>query len=230
MKYSILFLAFIISTTVTCAQETSRIEEKVDSQKLKKRLVAQLDTIYKEDQEKRLEVEKVLKKFGWDSPEMKALWKVISEKDSINLIKVKKIIDEHGWLGADVIGPRGNQTLFLVIQHADLATQEKYLPVVREAVKNGKAEASALALLEDRVALRQGKKQVYGSQIGMDNETKTYYVSPLEDPENVDKRRAAVGLEPLAKYLRHWKIKWNVEQYKKDLPRIEAKEKVSGKD
>jgi hypothetical protein len=48
---------------------------------------------------------------------------------------------------------------------------------------------------------------------------------PLEDPDNVDKRRAAVGLEPLADYVKSWDIEWNVEAYKKQLPAIEAKQK-----
>jgi hypothetical protein len=82
-----------------------------------------------------------------------------------------------------------------------------------------------LALLEDRINLGNGKRQIYGSQIGTNPETKLNYVLPLEDPDNVDKRRAEVGLEPLADYVIYWKIIWNVKQYKKDLPILEAKEK-----
>ena len=200
-------------------------KEKAEAN-LKKPLVAQLDSIFTEDQKYRLQIEQIQKKYGWESNEMKAHWKIINEKDSINLIKVKSILDKYGWLGADVIGGQGNITLFLVLQHSDQATQEKYLPMLRNAVKNGKAQGSSLALLEDRVALGQGKKQIYGSQIGRDKETKLYYVSPLEDPENVDKRRAAVGLQPFAEYVNQWQIKWNVEQYKKDLPALEAKLKA----
>lgn len=73
-------------------------------------------------------------------------------------------LDERGWLGPDVIGQTGNSTLFLVIQHADLVTQEKYLPMMREAVTKGNAKGSSLALLEDRVLIRNGKQQRYGSQ------------------------------------------------------------------
>ncbi|MEZ5038583.1 MAG: DUF6624 domain-containing protein [Saprospiraceae bacterium] len=69
-----------------------------------------------------------------------------------------------GWLGADVIGNQGNSTLFLVIQHADIETQEKYLPMMRDAVSKGNARASSLALLEDRVALRKGEKQIFSTQ------------------------------------------------------------------
>lgn len=190
---------------------------------LNKPLAAQLDSIFIDDQEYRKQIDTVEKEFGYDSKEMTALWETINEKDSLNLIKIKAILDTYGWLGADVVGSHGNSALFLVIQHSDQATQEKYLPMMRAAVKNGKAQGSSFALLEDRVALGQGKKQIYGSQIGRNTETNLYYVLPLEDPDNVDNRRAGVGLPPLADYVSHWQINWDVEQYKKDLLTIETK-------
>lgn len=203
--------------------------EKVKSNKdkseanLNKPLVAILENIYVEDQKYRQQIDGIQQKYGWESKEMKDHWKIINEKDSVNLIKVEAILDKHGWLGADVVGGQGNSTLFLVIQHSDQKTQEKYLPMMRDAVKNGKAQGGSLALLEDRVALGQGKRQLYGSQIGRDPETQAYFVSPLEDPDNVDKRRAEVGLQPIAEYIRNWQMKWDVEHYKKDLPALEAK-------
>lgn len=192
-----------------------------------KPLVAILDTIYEEDQKYRRQISEIEKEYGWDSEEMQAHWKIIAEKDSINLIKVKKIIDERGWLGADIIGKPGNSALFLVIQHADLETQQKYLPLMREAVKIGNASARNLALLEDRVALGLGERQIYGSQIGHDSKTEEYYVLPLDDPDNVDKRRAEVGLGELKDYVSNWGIIWDLEKYKRKLPEIEANMKES---
>lgn len=199
-------------------------QEKAEA-KLDKPLVKILDTIYQEDQTYRMQLNEVEKKYGWKSDEIKAHWKIILEKDSINLIKVRKILDERGWLGADVIGNQGNLTLFLVIQHSDIETQEKYLPMMREAVNKGNARASSLALLEDRVALRKGEKQIYGSQIGRDQETGEYYVLPLIAPDNVDKRRADVGLGTIQDYISNWGMTWDVEDYKKKLPEIQAKQK-----
>jgi len=180
---------------------------------LDKPLVAMLDTIYQEDQTYRRQIGEIEEKFGRESDEMKKHWKLINEKDSINLIKIQKILDEKGWLGSNVIGNQGNSTLFLVIQHSPLEVQEKYLPMMRDAVKNGKANSSSLALLEDRVALRKGGKQIYGSQIGRDQETGEYFVSPLIDPENVDKRRAEVGLGPIADYISNWNMTWDVKKH-----------------
>lgn len=192
---------------------------------LDKPLIAILDTIYEEDQKYRQQIDSIQKKFGWESEEMNRHWKLISENDSINLIRVKKILDERGWLGSEVIGNRGNTTLFLVIQHADLETQKKYLPMMREAVENGNARAYSLALLEDRVALGQGKKQIYGSQIGRDEETGDYYVLPLIEPEKVNERRSEVGLGTIEDYVSRWKISWDSEEYKKNLPKYELKQK-----
>jgi hypothetical protein len=188
-------------------------------------LIAILDSIYKEDQTYRQQIDEIESTYGPESAEMNAHWKLILEKDSLNLIKVKKILDERGWLGANVIGSQGNSTLFLVIQHSDIQTQEKYLPLMRDAVKKGNAQASSLALLEDRVLLRKGEKQIYGSQVSRDPETGEYYVLPLIDPDNVDKRRAEVNLGTLQDYISNWGMIWDVEQYKKKLPEYEERQK-----
>lgn len=178
-----------------------------------------------DDQKYRKQIEELEKTTGRDSPEMRALWKTIEEKDAENLAKVKAILDERGWLGPDVIGRDGASALFLVIQHSDPPTQRKYLPLMRAAVKAGKAEASNLALLEDRVALGEGRRQIYGSQISFDPKTKKYYVAPLDDPGKVDARRAAVGLPPLADYVKRWDIIWEVAEYERRLPELEKLEK-----
>lgn len=190
---------------------------------LEPKLVAILDTIHRDDQELRQEISAVEAAYGRDSKEMQTHWDKINEMDSINVLKVQKILDERGWLGADVVGYQGNYTLFLVIQHAPLDIQGKYLPMFRQAVKKGNASASSLALMEDRVALRNGERQIYGSQIGRDPETGEFYVLPLQDPENVDERRAEVGLEPLEDYVSTYNLEWNAKEYKECLPQLEAK-------
>lgn len=187
-------------------------EENVSDKALQQRLLA----ILEEDQAPRQRLAAVEKEFGRDSPELKALWQTIREKDAANLVQVKAILEERGWVGPKVVGHKASRALFLVIQHADHATQVKYLPMMREAVKQGDAMAMSLALLEDRVALGQKRRQIYGSQIGRDPATGKHYVLPLDDPDRVDERRAAVGLPPMAEYLRFWSIPWEVETFKRE--------------
>ncbi len=190
---------------------------------LDRELVAALDTILHDDQDGRLQLPEVEQKYGRESEELAAHWRMIEEKDSVNLVKVSRILDERGWPGHDVAGPRGSQTIFLVIQHAGLEAQQKYLPLVREAVRKGYVNPSSLAMLEDRVALKESRSQVYGTQIGRDGETGVYYILPLDDPDNVDQRRASVGLGPISEYIARWGLTWDAEEYKKQLPALKAR-------
>jgi len=188
-----------------------------------------LDSIHVEDQKYRIEIESLIAKYGWESKKVQAHWAKIREKDESNLLVVEEILNKYGWLSSEQIGDIANFTLFLVIQHADQATQEKYLPMMRQAVKDGKVSPSNLALLEDGVSLGKGELQVYGSQIGTDEETGEMYVLPLIEPEKVNERRAEVGLDPIEDYVAHWNLEWNVEEYKKKLPKWIEQNKNQGK-
>ena len=154
-----------------------------------------------------------------NTEEMKDLVQKMKQQDSINLDQVESIL-QNGW--PDDLNMQGNQTIFLVIQHADLQTQKEYLPVIEEAVQNNKTFPANLALLKDRMALRQGKKQIYGSQIFIDSNTGKKYVQPLKNPEEVDKLRAEVGLPSMETYLQQsFQMDWNLEEYYNNLPEIE---------
>ena len=194
-------------------------KDKIEA-RYNKPLKEKLETILISDQGIRRVWDIIEKNYGVESTESDSIRKIAHTIDSINLIAIKEVLDKEGWLGADIVGKQGNMCLFLVIQHSDLQTQKKYLPMMREAVKNNKAKASSLALLEDRVALGEKKPQTYGSQIGYDKSTKKFYVLLLSDPDNVDKRRKKMGLGLLADYVKNWGIIWNVEDYKKELPRL----------
>jgi len=168
---------------------------------------ASLDTVFDEDQSDRQRLSDP--SIQHNRKRTDSLWKVIGKKDSINLGKVKAVLDQYGWLGINDIGEKANMTLFLVVQHADSLTQVTYLPMMRQAVQEGKARPENLALLEDRILTRQGKPQIYGSQVRT-GKTGKYEFFPISDERNVDKRRAAVGLEPLEIYARNFGIDYHL--------------------
>lgn len=181
---------------------------------------AELLTILEADQAGRRQLDEVERKHGRESAEMQRLWAEIDATDAANMKKIEAILAQHGWLGPKEVGARASAAFFFVIQHADFEAQRKHLPLMREAVKQGRATASSLAMLEDRLALREGRPQIYGSQIGFDEATGTHYVLPLAEPARVDERRAAVGLPPLADYVKQWKITWDVADYERRLPTL----------
>lgn len=190
-------------------------------------LAQELENIGVLDQKYRMMLDSVEQKFGGKSKEMNQLWEIMRQTDSINTIRVCEILDTKGWLGPKEVGEDGSSVLFLVIQHASLQLQEKYLPMMRQAVKDGKAIGSELALLEDRVLMRNGKKQIYGSQVHHDYDTGETYFFPIEDVDHVDERRATMGLGPLSEYAQHFGMVWDAaaieDNKKRALPPAEPK-------
>lgn len=152
------------------------------------------------------------KRFGAGSEELIYLWDLIAEQDSLCMIEVDKIIAAHGWPGKSLVGNKANSAVWLVIQHAPLETQEKYLPLLQESVQNKESRGSHLALLEDRIEMYNERPQIYGSQMTTNKETGNYEVYNLKDPKNVDKRRAEVGLGPLADYAKRFGVEWSAEE------------------
>jgi hypothetical protein len=214
-------IIFVALSLLVAKSGFSQELDSLQNSELDSVLITILDSINYEDQSYRLRSDEISKKHGRNSEEYKSLWDTIHTKDSTNLLFISQLIDERGWLGADVIGYEGNSTLFLVIQHSNLETWEKYLPLLREAVTKGNAKGSQLALMEDRAALARGERQVYGSQLTSVPNQEGFVVSPMIDPDNVNKRRAEVGLGTMQVYLKHWEMIWDVEVYKKNLPELE---------
>lgn len=128
----------------------------------------------------------------------------VKETDSLNLLLVSEVLDKYGWLGIEQVGEKGNIALFIIIQHADLnpKVQKKYLPLLKSAVEEGKARGQYLAMLEDRISLRETGKQWYGTQVLVNYQTGEVSPHPLVAAEQVAMLRASHGLPPLSYYLR----------------------------
>lgn len=94
--------------------------------------------------------------------------------------------------------------VWLIIDHASLKEQKKFLPLLREAAGRGVISAYKLATLEDRVAMYEERPQRCGTQSYQTNvggET-VIYVWPVEHPEQLDSLREAIGTCPMAEYVR----------------------------
>lgn len=124
-------------------------------------------------------------------------WELL-ETDRRNMKRLEEIIQEHGWPGKSLVGEEAAVAAFLILQHAEPDVLAKYFPLLKEAAAKGEARPQDAAMMEDRNLMYQGKKQIYGTQIS----NKEPY--PIEDEENVDARRASVGLGPMAEYLRYF--------------------------
>lgn len=152
------------------------------------------------------------KQLGPRNPLTTALWQLKKDINAQNEQRLEEIIAENGWPKKSEVKGSAAQAAFLVIQHADLELQQKYLPLLKEACEAGEADWSGYALMYDRVEMREGRPQLFGSQVTFNKETGNYEPYAIKEPEYVNKRRKEVGLGPIEEYLGHWNIEWQVEQ------------------
>lgn len=122
------------------------------------------------------------------------------EVDADNTAWLKGIVAKHGWPGIRVVGERGTEDAWLLVQHADRAPefQHEALELLRVAVEAGDAPPRHLAYLTDRVLAAAGEPQLYGTQYT--GERENLRPQPVHEPEHLDERRAAMGLESAAAY------------------------------
>lgn len=134
-------------------------------------------------------------------------WARQTALDQANMQRLAQIIGRYGWPGMRFAGAAGSQNAFLVLQHGPAAEQRKYLPLLRAAVARNDALGTELALLEDRVLTGRGQAQIYGTQLRAGAQRGSQMeLFPIADEGNVDQRRRAIGLEPLADYVKHFGI------------------------
>jgi len=160
-----------------------------ENQKHRQEIMDLMDRLAKSDDEK------VAKKWKQAVERQNAL-------DSRNRQRLDEIVKQYGWPKKSVFGEEASGVAFSVVQHAELDYQKKYLPLIKEAVAQKEARQADLAILEDRILTREGKKQIYGTQVRLNQNTQLMELYPIEDEENVDARRVGVGLEPLAQYVK----------------------------
>lgn len=171
-------------------------------------LVSRISLLDSLDQVHRNHLRSVLNAHGVNSPAYDSLVALMTTQDSLNSIEVEDILEEYGWPSKFQIGREGQSTLFFVIQHASIETQEKYLPLILRAYQEGEAKGEYVALLTDRIAGAKGKKQTYGTQVAMDKEKGVMYVLPIEDTEKINEKRADLDLQPIEEYLASFGIEW----------------------
>jgi len=204
----------------------------LDTSGVNRALMNEFAEIGESDQRYRKEMRGIREKYGWDSPQMDSMWALQNPIDSMNTLRICAVIDSCGYPGKSVVGPGEASTAFLVIQHAKQEVQEKYLDIITTAADEGEVRWSSVALLVDRVNMKQGKPQIYGSQLRTDQESGDMYFAEIAEPFKIDSIRATVGLGPLQSYADHWEFKWDPDKHLKKIAELkirEEKEKAKAK-
>jgi hypothetical protein len=147
------------------------------------------------------EDQKVREHFGeggrLDSAQIVAMMRV----DSANTNWLKAYVAKWGWPTRAQVGKEGVDAAFLIVQHAtaDTAFMRSMLPSITEAYHRGELDGNAVAMLTDRVEVKAGRPQIYGTQLSFHDGK--WLLDPLMDSAHIDERRAKMGLSPLSVYL-----------------------------
>jgi len=134
--------------------------------------------------------------------------KRVIEIDEFNTAELQKMLKGRGWFRDDLDGRGAANDAWLIAQHADRNPefQDEALILIEAELDAPGVSKSNYAYLYDRVQMRFGDEEQRGKKLqryatqGRCTGPGTWEPHPVEDPENIDKVRAEVGLGTLADY------------------------------
>lgn len=130
-----------------------------------------------------------------------AIWTRLRALDARLMEELLTMVPPEGWFLKSVYGERAAQAAFLIVQHSDIEHWRRFVPVLEPLVAAGEVDGQSYGLMYDRLAQNEGRPQRYGTQMTCKAGKWVIDREHLEDPENVDARRAAMGFPgTLAEY------------------------------
>lgn len=112
-------------------------------------------------------------------------------RDTLSFKKVEFIFAHYGYPSVD----RTHEAAiipFYILSYAPTYLKEKHLPLLKQAADKKDLDWKPLAFFIDKIKVAKGEKQIYGTQYYFSKRQQVFY--PIEDPDNLAKRRAEVGL------------------------------------
>jgi len=187
LSFSVLFLLITMTASGQTESELRKITQK-------------LEQVYALDQGVRKKLGEAEREHGFGSEEHRKKTREMIARDSANRDIVFGIIDRYGWIGKASSSETASRAIFYVIQHADLEAQLKYMELVRQAFAGREISAAEYAIFEDRVNVRQGRYQLYGTQSAVDLMGNNY-LYPIDNVDSVNARRTKAGLWELSQQI-----------------------------
>ncbi|WP_407572261.1 DUF6624 domain-containing protein [Deinococcus altitudinis] len=127
----------------------------------------------------------------------------MQKADATSTAWLIQVLRTFGWPSANRTDSQLAFNAWLLTQHADRTPKLQHcvLDLITQQMSTLQ-ERQNFAYLTDRVRLADNQPQVYGTQVSVDEVQNKASPRLLADPANVDRRRATMGLQPLAEYLK----------------------------
>jgi archaellum component FlaC len=158
----------------------------------------------------------------------------MEELHNKNAKVLNDIIDTIGYPTIDKVGKEANEATWLVIQHSigQPEFMKKCVKLLEISVSKNNSDSKNLAYLTDRIAVLEGKPQLYGTQFDWDK-FGSFSPNPFDDLNKVNERRKSIGLNTIEEQTEiirarvkienqlppkdFEKIKQEIEQWKKNV-------------
>ncbi len=184
-----LIILFISFTVFSCSnsheQIIAELEEMTITDQKWRGLLQTLDNGYKTE----LDREKIIEK--------------MNVTDSLNSIGLSRIFEKYGFVDYERFGKKASNNFWLLVQHQDknLNFQSEVLEEMKVAVEKNIASSQDFAYLTDRIKINSGLKQIYGTQMMLNEDKSSFIPKPTENIENINLRRQNVGLTSIEEYI-----------------------------
>ncbi|MEM6326243.1 MAG: DUF6624 domain-containing protein [Bacteroidota bacterium] len=132
------------------------------------------------------------------SAERDSLLSIMQAADRAHIVRLREIVETHGWPDSTRIGGSSNPFIFLL--HTSPATLESMLGLLRTEVDAGRMEPRHFAMAVDKSRKIRGERQLYGTGPEFDPATGGIAPPVIDDIEATNRARAEIGMEPLEAY------------------------------
>lgn len=126
--------------------------------------------------------------------------KQLLHDDSARTSRLRSIIEEYGWPDSVRVGSEASKAAFLILQHSPVHEfQQEMLPTIEDLAEKGAIPRDEAALLVDRVLVREGRPQRYGTQFSLVDGR--LVMDSVVDPSGLNERRRQMGLPTMDEYV-----------------------------
>lgn len=124
-----------------------------------------------------------------------------------NTARLCQIFKEYGWTSKALVGEDAAEVASIIFMDTpSLEFQKQLTPIIQAAFEAGEISKSNYAKIVDQLRVRAGRKQVFGTLVGISRDLLVLY--PIENEAELTKLRSEYELPPLADQIRKLELKY----------------------
>jgi hypothetical protein len=131
-----------------------------------------------------------------DQDNLKELFGKMEDADLINYTLIKRINEKIGWPSKTVYSDSAVEASFFITLHYKGHDLDYLTPLIEESFSKNQIKKDHYAILTDRVLLRKGNSQKFGTHCRMTGEGTVDFIS-LPDTSGINQSRREIGLKEL---------------------------------